>query len=76
MKPGLKEAFGAELQAARSAFRRGQLDGAFRHLERAHILGQRHTHPHVTVHWWMLLIGMRAAMRATCWGREPGSRLR
>ena len=59
MKPDLKEAFTAELAAARSALRRGVLDEVFRHLERAHILGQRHTGPHVTVHWWMLRIGMR-----------------
>jgi len=59
MKPDLKEAFTAELAAARSVFRRGAFEVAFRHLERAHILAQRHTAPHVTVHWWMLRIGLR-----------------
>lgn len=59
MKPDLKKAFTAELAAARDAFRRRALDDAFRHLERAHIMGQRHTAPHVTVHWWMLRVGMR-----------------
>lgn len=59
MKPGLREAFASELEAARLALRDGQLELAFRHLERAHILGQRHTGAHVAVHWWMLLIGMR-----------------
>ena len=59
MLPGLKTAFAAELAAARNALRGSALDKAFRHLERAHILGQRHTGPHVAVHWWMLRIGMR-----------------
>jgi len=27
---------------------------AFRHLERAHVLGQASTREHVRVHWWML----------------------
>lgn len=59
MKPDLNQAFGAELAGARSALRRDALDDAFRHLERAHILGQRHTGPHVTVHWWMLRVGIQ-----------------
>ena len=59
MKPDLNQAFAAELAAARSALQHGALDEAFRHIERAHILGQRHTGPHVTVHWWMLRIGVR-----------------
>ena len=59
MKPGLREVFISELEAARMALRGGKPDVAFRHLERAHILGQRHTRAHVTVHWWMLRVGMR-----------------
>ena len=59
MKHDLNQAFAAELAAARSGFREGALDEAFRHLERAHILGQRHTGPHVSVHWWMLRVGIR-----------------
>lgn len=59
MKPDLRAAFTSELEAARVALRGGQSDPAFRHLERAHILGQRHTRAHVSVHWWMLRVGMR-----------------
>lgn len=47
MKAQLRMAFEAEMNAARAAYAEGALDGAFRHLERAHILGQRHTVPHV-----------------------------
>lgn len=59
MSPGLKEAFATEIQAALGALQRGDLDGAFRRLERGHILAQRHARAHVTVHWWMLRVGRR-----------------
>lgn len=59
MKPDLREAFDSELEAAGLALRAAQPGLAFRHLERAHILGQRHTRAHVAVHWWMLRVGMR-----------------
>lgn len=55
----LEEAFAAEIAAARAAFHRGELDNAFYHLERSHILGQRHTGRHVLVHGWMLRVGVR-----------------
>ena len=32
---------------------------AFAHLERAHVLGQRHAWPHTVNHWWMLKTGVR-----------------
>jgi hypothetical protein len=43
-----------ELEAAQRAERRGAPDIAFRHLERAHVLGQAATFEHVRVHWRML----------------------
>lgn len=43
----------AELRAARA----GGPD-AFRHLERAHVLGQESTREHVRVHWHMLRWGL------------------
>jgi len=49
----------AELAASRSAERAGDAESAFRHLERAHILGQRSTVQHVRVHVLMLLWGLR-----------------
>jgi hypothetical protein len=42
---------------AAEARRAGQLDRAFAHLERAHILGQRRTVAHVSIHLDMLRIG-------------------
>jgi hypothetical protein len=50
-------AFNTELSAARGAAIAGKVDLAFRHLERAHILGQRRTLEHVQVHWLMLRLG-------------------
>lgn len=49
----------AELAASRTAERAGDAGAAFRHLERAHILGQRSTVQHVRVHIAMLLWGLR-----------------
>lgn len=59
MSPRLKAAFLAETQQARGYFRAGDLDSAFAHLERAHILGQRDTLRHTWSHWWMLRVGLR-----------------
>jgi hypothetical protein len=44
-----------ELDAARDADARGEAQVAFRHLERAHVLGQAATVEHVRVHWRMFL---------------------
>lgn len=59
MKIALKQAFDTEMAEAISRYRQRQWDAAFRHLEAAHVLGQRHVMPHVTSHWWMLKIGMQ-----------------
>ncbi len=42
-----------ELDAASQADARGEPKGAFRHLERAHVLSQTTTVEHVRVHWRM-----------------------
>lgn len=56
----LRNAYDAELNAARAATVRGDAAAAFRSLERAHILSQRHTRQHVHVHWLMLKRGASA----------------
>lgn len=50
---------GLELNAAQAAERAGDKLAAFRHLERAHVLGQGSTVQHVRVHVAMLLWGLR-----------------
>lgn len=59
MSPRLKTAFAAEMQQARDYFQGGDLDSAFTHLERAHVLGQRDTLRHTWSHWWMFRVGLR-----------------
>ena len=48
-----------ELDAADLAEARAERALAFRHLERAHVLGQAATVEHVRVHWRMLLWSLR-----------------
>jgi len=55
----LKAAFNEEMQMARSLYYSKQYLQCFQHLERAHILGQRHYIPHVVNHYWMLKVGWR-----------------
>ncbi len=57
MKGALRAGYAAELSAASAAIIASQTEIAFRHLERAHILSQRHTLEHVRVHWLMLRLG-------------------
>ena len=59
MRPKLGQAYRAELDAAKASEAAGDLDRAFIHLERAHILGQRHTWAHAHAHLRMLRIGLR-----------------
>lgn len=59
MNTALKNAFDAAMAAAIHAYRQGRFARAFRHLETAHVLGQRHVLPHVVTHWWMLKIGLK-----------------
>jgi len=57
MNGALRTAYEAELSAASRATVRSDAETAFHHLERAHILSQRHTGQHVRVHWLMLKLG-------------------
>lgn len=57
----LGQAFENEWRAARAARREGDLDRAFHHLERAHVLGQRRTWRHVRSHLGMLQVGWQRA---------------
>lgn len=71
MNPKLRAAFDLEMAAVADAESRGDLNRAFGHLERAHILGQRHTWPHVRSHLAMLRIGWRRRDRREIVGQFP-----
>ncbi|MCL1057586.1 DUF3703 domain-containing protein [Shewanella gelidimarina] len=59
MQQQLKEAFCVEMDEAINLYKKNELDSAFYHLERAHILGQSYVLPHAKSHWWMLKVGLR-----------------
>lgn len=69
MNPRLKAAFDEAMAGARHCMEAGELDAAFRQLERAHVLGQRHVVPHVRAHWWMLRIAVKRASLAEVYGQ-------
>ncbi len=48
----------AEIAAAAELSSEGKQAEAFRHLERAHVLGQSSTYQHTRVHWLMLKHGV------------------
>lgn len=68
MKGALRSIYEKELTAAEAATAAGEVDRAFEHLERAHILSQRHTMQHVHVHWRMLRLGASVG----AWGEVLG----
>nr|HMM68743.1 DUF3703 domain-containing protein [Dokdonella sp.] len=59
----------AELRAAAEADARADAALAFRHLERAHVLGQSSTVQHVRVHWRMFVWGWRQRSMRECLGQ-------
>lgn len=59
MKTELKQAFDAEMAEAARRYHNKEFNQAFKHLEIAHVLGQRYVIPHTVSHWWMLKIGFR-----------------
>lgn len=59
MHPALSAAYRAERRAASVATSHGQIALAFHHLERAHVLSQRHAWAHARVHLEMLRLGAR-----------------
>lgn len=68
--PARLSAYRKTIAAARAAYGAGDLDGCFRLLERAHILGQPYVVPHTVSHWLMLKVGWRRGDR-----REVGGQL-
>jgi hypothetical protein len=54
-----RQAFDDEVRRARGALANQDYACAYRHVERAHIIGQRHMWPHTQSHLLFLLIGYR-----------------
>ena len=55
----LKNFYQTELSAYKEAYDKGRFQQAWRHLERAHILGQPYPFQHSEVHWLMFKFGIR-----------------
>lgn len=56
---GLVQYVNQELAAYHQSMRTGDLQTAWRHLERAHILGQSSPYQHTRIHWKMLIFAFR-----------------
>jgi len=67
--PTVAEAFAIEWAAAHAARAAGDWAVAVRHLERAHILGQRRTRLHVRSHLGMLALAWRRRDAREVWGQ-------
>ena len=68
---GLKAHFEAELQLARENFSKDHLQVAWRHLERAHILGQAWPVQHTKAHWRMMGFAFRIKNGKEILGQIP-----
>lgn len=71
MPVGLKVHYHQELKSYSEAFRTGDLQVSWRHLERAHILGQPWAVEHTYVHWEMLKFGFRIKSSREIIGQIP-----
>lgn len=67
----LKPYFDAELSSYDSECSTGNLTIAWRHLERAHILGQKYPYAHTLVHWEMLKFGIKIKSTKEIIGQIP-----
>jgi len=59
MPGSLKPYYRKELTEAKNAFNKKHYQQSWRHLERAHILGQPYPVAHTSVHWKMLVFGIK-----------------
>ncbi|QNA42933.1 DUF3703 domain-containing protein [Lacibacter sediminis] len=59
MPKSLKPYFLKELNEYKTAVRRNDLQMAWRHLEKAHVIGQAYPFEHSYVHWKMFLFGIK-----------------
>lgn len=68
---GLKVEVQKELQEAKSVFHKGDFQTSWRHLERAHILGQAYPIEHTQSHWKMLLFAFKIKNTKEIIGQIP-----
>lgn len=71
MPKALVKFYNLELTNAEDAFKLKHYQQSWRHLERAHIIGQPYPVAHSIVHWKMLLFGMKTKNFAEIVGQIP-----
>ncbi len=71
MPSTLKPFYEKELLDAKSAFLENYLQQTWRHLERAHVIGQPYPIEHTVVHWKMLLFGIKIKNKNEIIGQIP-----
>lgn len=71
MPEGLKVLYRRELNKYENEILKGNLELAWRQLERAHILGQAWTKEHTHVHWLMLKFGIKIKNKKEIFGQLP-----
>lgn len=71
MPYGVKGHYRKELELYKAELEKGNLQVAWRHLERAHILGQPWPREHSHVHWIMLKFGVRIKSTKEVIGQIP-----
>ncbi|HIB36083.1 DUF3703 domain-containing protein [Mesonia sp.] len=60
-----------ELISYQTEYTRGNLNKAWHHLERAHIIGQKYPYAHSYVHWKMLQFGFKIKSTKEILGQIP-----
>ncbi len=71
MPSSLKPFYQKELAAAKEFFDENNFSLSWRHLERAHILGQPYPIEHTCVHWKMFLFGIKLKKQKEIIGQIP-----
>lgn len=69
MNPILKSAFEDEVNLAKLLISRGELDAAFAHVERAHVIGQAFVFLHARAHWLMFKVEIQRRRAAAALGQ-------
>jgi hypothetical protein len=64
-----QQAFNREVALGRELLVAGNLEDAFQHLERAHVIGQTFVGAHARVHWMMLKLELRRRRPAAVLGQ-------
>jgi len=67
----LKAYYNTEMEKYRSAYLNENLNIAWNHLERAHIIGQKYPYEHTFVHWKMLQFGFKIKSSKEIIGQIP-----